>query len=85
LVDDPFKDFAYELDIASRKSKPINIKRPGQENEKAEDEGSAWFSKFLKDNLKFFGLMLYFLSLYIITESYEAYSNKESDINYNSG
>ena len=26
LVDDPYKDFAYEIDIVSRKSKPLNIK-----------------------------------------------------------
>ena len=84
-MDDPYKDFAYELDIVSRKSKPINIKKPGQENVKAEDEGDAWFSSFLKDSWKFFALIIYFLGLYIITESYQAYSIKESDINYNSG
>ena len=78
LVDDPYKDFAYEVDIVSRKEKPRNVKA-----EDKGDEDDRWFTSFLRQNLKFFGLMMYFLLLYIITESYSAYANKESDVNYN--
>ena len=71
LVDDPYKDFAYEVDIVSRVEKPNNIKnRSGVENKSNEDENERWFIDFLKQSWKFFGLMFYFLSLYIITESY---------------
>lgn len=72
LVDDPYKDFAYEVDIVSRIEKPNNIKnRSGVENKSNDsDENERWFVNFLKQSWKFFGLMFYFLSLYIITESY---------------
>ena len=82
LVDDPYKDFAYEVDIVARKEKPNNKSKSGVQEE-VKEEDDRWFTDFLRKNMKFFGLMMYFLSLYIITESYSAYSNKESDINYN--
>jgi hypothetical protein len=70
LVDDPYKDLAYDLDIATR-------------HKKDEKEDSTWFSTFLKHQLKVFALFMYFILLYVVTESYSTYSNKESDINYN--
>jgi hypothetical protein len=86
LVDDPYKDFAYELDIVSRKQKPLNVKnRSGVQGlQKADDEDDeAWFWPFLKQSWKFFALLIYFLILYVVTESYQSYANKESDMNYN--
>ena len=83
LVDDPFKNFAYEIDIVWRKTRPPvkNLTAEQAEVQKMEDDND--FSKFIKNSMKFFGLVMYFICLYVITESYSAYSNKESDVNYN--
>jgi hypothetical protein len=88
LVDEPFKDFAYEIDIVWRKKKPpvktggrsgvVGVPEPPKPEEDDEE-----FGKFIKNSWKFFGLIMYFLGIYITTESYDIYSNKESDINYN--
>ena len=83
LVDDPFKNFAYEIDIVWRKTRPPtkNLTAEQAEVQKREDDND--FGKFIKNSMKFFGLVMYFICLYVITESYSAYSNKESDVNYN--
>jgi hypothetical protein len=52
LVDDPYKDFAYEVDIVSRKEKPNNVKNKsgvaGVENKSNDSEDDRWFTTFLK-------------------------------------
>jgi len=81
LVDDPFKDFAYEVDIVSRVNRPpAKSNAAGQSRGLIpEEDGDADFQKFIKNSWKVFGLTLYFVCLFIITESYQAYANNESD------
>ena len=84
LVDDPFKDFAYEIDIVSRMNRPAAKSTGGNTNKgiiPAEDDPN--FTRFIKNSWKVFGLTLYFVCLFIVTESYQAYANNESDQNYN--
>lgn len=84
LVDDPFKDFAYEIDIVSRINRPAG-KSTGGSTRKGiiPEEDDPDFPRFIKNSWKIFGLTLYFVLLFIITESYQAYANNESDQNYN--
>ena len=75
LVDEPFKDFVYEIDIVWRKQKPP-VKTGGRsgvvgvpEPPKPEEDNKE-LSKFIKNSWKLFGLIMYFLGIYIITASY---------------
>lgn len=71
LVDDPFKDFAYEIDIVSRKNKPPVKSKSGDKDKEAPESGNDdEFNKFIKNSWKIFSLALYFTFLFIVTESY---------------
>jgi hypothetical protein len=78
LIDDPYKDFAYELDIVSRYKKPAVRSTAGggeKASEKSEDEK---VKTYFKNSWKFFALVVYMLLVYITTEAYSYYAVNQS-------
>ena len=78
VIDDPYKDFAYELDIVSRYKKPAvrNAAGGGEVNsQKSEDDK---VTSYLRNSWKFFALVIYMLMVYITTEAYSYYAVRES-------
>jgi hypothetical protein len=80
LVDDPSKDFAYDLDIQTRikRPPPPNTMRPTSEagsaapasgdDEEQEDYYGCW--PFTKRLWKIWGMLLWLLLVYVSTEIY---------------
>jgi len=72
LVDEPYKDFAYEIDIASRyKPPPVRSAAGGGE---VASQKSDKDTRFLSNSWKFFALVFYMLMVYITTEAYSYYA-----------
>jgi peptidoglycan/LPS O-acetylase OafA/YrhL len=73
IVDEPYKDFAYELDMASRyKQPPVRSIAGGGEIASEKSEKRA--AKFLTNSWKFFALVIYMLMVYVTTEAYSYYA-----------
>ena len=74
VVDEPYKDFAYELDMASRyKQPPVRSTAGGGEIASEKSDGKR-ASKFLTNSWKFFALVIYMLMVYVTTEAYSYYA-----------
>jgi hypothetical protein len=75
VVDEPYKDFAYELDMASRyKQPPVRSTAGGGEIASEKSEGNGRAKRFLSNSWKFFALVIYMLMVYITTEAYSYYA-----------
>lgn len=78
LVDEPYKNFAYEIDIVSRYKKPEtrNIAGGGEvASDKSDQEKTA---TYFKNSWKFFALVVYMLMVFITTEAYDYYAVNQS-------
>lgn len=72
LVDEPSKEFAYEVDVQSRIVRPPPIRKDGEEN--TEDSIKEHYSclGFTKRSWKMIGFVVWLLLVLIITETYKA-------------
>ena len=69
IVDDPSKDWAYELDVQSRLNRPPIKQKDLTEKEK-EEFWDCW--SFTKRSWKILAFVVWLLLVLIITESYQA-------------
>lgn len=65
LVDDSSKDFAYDIDITLRISRPPPPKKKDEEPVPKETYYSCW--SFTKRSWKIFALLIYYLIMFIVT------------------
>lgn len=79
LFDEPYKDFAYEIDMAFR-HKPPKTRNAAGGAEIASEKSDE--KKFVKNSWKFFALFFYMLVVYISTEAYSYYTVYQSDNDY---
>ena len=73
MVDNPAKDFAYEVDIQSRKERPPPPK--GTEKEATADYYSTW--NFAKRSWAIFGFAGWLVCVYLFTEIYQMQFGKQ--------
>ena len=78
LVDEPYKDFAYELDMVSRYKKPAMRNTAGGGEMASEKSDEAKLKTYFKNSWKFFALVIYMLMVYITTEAYSYYAVNQS-------
>jgi hypothetical protein len=77
LVDEPYKDFAYEVDMAFRFKQPPARTAPGG-GEVAKSDIEEKPKTFFTNSWKFFGLVVYMLTVYATTEAYTYYAANQS-------
>jgi hypothetical protein len=72
LVDDPAKEFAYEVDVQSRIKRPPPIRKDKEENTDESIREHYSCGGFTKRSWKMFGFVIWLLLVLIITETYQA-------------